>query len=189
MPEVERDTSFDTLPTGLPKLQLRRYTDIMLADLITAANHLVISRYMSDQFPYPYTEEAGREWLDIAAKDDPPSHYGILLGEELVGGIGGSAGEGERTGTFEIGWWLTPQHWGKGITSAAAKALVDEFFGRRGIMRVWAPVMHPNVASAKVAQHAGLIFEGVSPSAYLKGGVRYDMRHFGLTRAQWRQQS
>ncbi len=187
-PDDQRDTSSDTLSTELPSVQLRRYVDTMLSDLVTAANHAEISRYMSDQFPYPYTEQAGREWIDIAAKDDPPLHYGIFVGEELVGGLGGSAGTGEMTGTYEIGWWLTPQYWGKGITSAAARALVNEFFGKRDVMRVWAPVMHPNKASGNVARHAGLVLEGVSPSAYLKGGVRYDMHHFGLTRSQWEQQ-
>lgn len=183
-----RDTSSDTLHTEMSGVQLRRYVHDMLNDLVAAANHAEISRYMGDQFPFPYTEEAGRQWLEIAAKDDPPLQYGIFLGDDLVGGLGGFPGTEERTGTYEIGWWLTPQHWGKGITSAAAKALVDEFFGNRDVMRVWAPVMHPNIASRKVAMYAGLVPEGVSPSAYLKGGVRYDMHHFGLTRSQWQQQ-
>ncbi|MCZ7533074.1 MAG: GNAT family N-acetyltransferase [Acidimicrobiia bacterium] len=185
---VDRESSSDTLDTELMGVQLRRFVDTMLSDLVAAANHVEIPRYMSDQFPHPYTEQAGREWLEIAGKDDPPLHYGIFFGEELVGGLGGSAGQGEMTGTYEIGWWLTPQHWGKGITSAAAKALVNEFFGKRDVMRVWAPVMHPNIASRKVAMYAGLFPEGVSPSAYLKAGVRYDMHHFGLTRSQWQQQ-
>ena len=69
--------------------------------------------------------------------------------------------------------------------SACARVIVDEFIGARGAMRLWAPVMHPNVASAKVAEGAGLRFEGTSRWAYLKGGVRYDQRNYGITRADW----
>ncbi|MBW2471858.1 MAG: GNAT family N-acetyltransferase [Deltaproteobacteria bacterium] len=46
--------------------------------------------------------------------------------------------------------------------------------------------MKPNVASARVAEKAGLRLEGVAPSVYLKRGVRYDQLNYGLTRAQWR---
>jgi RimJ/RimL family protein N-acetyltransferase len=46
-------------------------------------------------------------------------------------------------------------------------------------------VMAPNEASARVAEKAGLRFEGVAPGAYLKGGVRHDQRNFGVTRPQW----
>lgn len=85
---VDRESSSDTLDTELMGVQLRRFVDTMLSDLVAAANHVEIPRYMSDQFPHPYTEQAGREWLEIAGKDDPPLHYGIFFGEELVGGLG-----------------------------------------------------------------------------------------------------
>lgn len=75
--------------------------------------------------------------------------------------------------------------WGRGIASAAASALVDEMFEHRGVMRVWAPVMKGNNASGRMAEKAGLSFEGVLPGAYLKGGVRYDQLLYGLTRAGW----
>ena len=52
-------------------------------------------------------------------------------------------------------------------------------------MRLWAPVMHANIASARVAENAGLTFEGTFPSAYLKNGVRYDQLNYGITRSQW----
>ena len=45
--------------------------------------------------------------------------------------------------------------------------------------------MAPNIASARVAEKAGLVEEGVGRSVYLKGGVRYDQRNFAITREQW----
>jgi RimJ/RimL family protein N-acetyltransferase len=63
--------------------------------------------------------------------------------------------------------------------------LVDEFFGVRGYMRLWAPVMAPNEASKRVAERAGLRLEGIAPSAYLKAGVRHDAWNYGLTRTGW----
>ena len=109
----------------------------------------------------------------------------MFVGDRLVGGVGGVPSKGENTGAVEIGWWLAPDMWGRGITSAAARAIVDELFAHRGAMRVWAPVMQPNLASGRVAEKAGLNLEGVAPDAYLKGGVRYDQMNYGMTRSQW----
>ena len=37
----------------------------------------------------------------------------------------------------------------------------------------------------RVAQKIGMTFEGVSPSRYVKHGVRYDQLNHGITRTQW----
>jgi RimJ/RimL family protein N-acetyltransferase len=157
----------------------------MTSDLVDAANHREVNRYMSDRFPYPYTHAAASDWISFTIEGSEPLNYAVFASGHLVGGVGaGGLGE-ERTGTFEIGWWLTPSHWGRGITSVAASALVDELFGTRGAMALWAPVMAPNLASAAVARKLGMVLEGTRRSVYLKGGVRYHELDFGVTRSQW----
>ena len=177
--------SREVIPTELDGVVLRGYTWDMTDALVAAADDPRISAFMGDMFPSPYTPEAAGEWLAIAGASNPPTQYAVFSGDRLVGGIGGFLFSRENTGGFEIGWWLTPDMWGNGITSAAARVLVDELFAHRGAMRVWAPVMQPNVASGKVAMNAGLVLEGIAPGAYLKRGVRYDQIHSGLPRSPW----
>jgi RimJ/RimL family protein N-acetyltransferase len=174
-----------TLTTAIDGMVLVPYRPAMVTALAAAANDPRINRFMGDEFPYPYSEDDARRWIEMAMEADPPTQYAVVLDGALVGGLGGFAGSGEMAGTTEIGWWLNPEHWGRGITTAAVIALVDEFFSNRDVMRVWAPVMAPNIASRRVAEKVGLRPEGVSPSAYVKNGVRHDQVHFGLTRAQW----
>ena len=140
---------------------------------------------MGDDFPHPYTEEDAEAWIDMAASPSPPTQYAIFVDGSLSGGLGGFPGSGEATGTVEIGWWLHPDQWGRGITSTCASMIVDEFFVHHGAMRCVAPVMAPNLASARVAEKAGLTLEGVEHGAYLKRGVRYDKHVFGITRSAW----
>ena len=188
LPEPDSQTDVDSreaIPTGLDGIVLRAYTWDMADALVAAADDPRIPAYMGDMFPSPYTPEAARDWLGIAGASTPPTQYAVFEGDRLVGGVGGFRFTGENAGGFEIGWWLTPDMWGNGITSAAATALVEELFARRGAMRVWAPVMRPNLASGKVAMNAGLVLEGIAPGAYLKGGVRYDQLNYGMTRSQW----
>lgn len=173
------------IPTNDASVQLREYSTSMVPYLVRAANHPQINRYMGDRFPYPYTTEAATEWIEFTLSEYPPLNYAVFSGDELVGGVGAEHLGVERTGSFEIGWWLTPSVWGSGITSAAAKALVDELFANRGAMTLWAPVMHPNAASAGVARKIGMTLDGRRRSMYLKGGVRYDQLDFVITRDQW----
>lgn len=174
-----------TIPTEIHGIELRPYRADMASALVAAANDERIARFMSDQFPYPYTMEAATAWIERASLDDPPLQFATFVDGTLAGGLGGFLGTAERTGSCEIGWWLNPDYWGRGITSGAVRALIDELFTTHELMRLWAPVMHPNRASARVAEKAGMRFEGVAPSAYLKAGVRYDQLNYGLTREQW----
>jgi RimJ/RimL family protein N-acetyltransferase len=173
------------IPTSLSGVDLRPYTVGMTAELVRAADHPEISRFMTDRFPSPYTMADAEAWVEFAEGSHPPINYAIHLDGVLIGGVGGTEGTGETTGTCEIGWWLTPEWWGRGITTAAASALVDELFEHRGFMRLFAPVMHPNLASARVAEKIGMRLEGRGVSHYLKGGVRYDQLTYGLTRRDW----
>ena len=138
---------------------------------------------MGDMFPHPYTTEAGETWIDMALESE--TQFALLVDGVVAGGMGGFPGKAEATGSMEIGWWLTPEQWGKGVTTAAARAMIDHFFGDLGYMRLWAPVMHRNTASARVAEKCGLTLEGISRSHYLKAGVRYDQLNYAITRADW----
>lgn len=174
-----------SLSTERDDVVLRPYAREMIDDLTEAADDERIPRYMGDQFPSPYTREAAEEWMEIAMSSDPPLHYAIHVDGAFAGGIGALLFKAENSGVAELGWWLNPRHWGNGTTTAAARALIDEMFEHRGLVRLWAPVMHANSASARVAEKAGMTLEGVAPSNYVKRGVRYDQLNYGIVRKQW----
>lgn len=60
----------------------------------------------------------------------------------------------------EIGYVIARPLWGQGYASEAARALVDWAFARPDIFRVWATCDAENLASARVLEKAGLVFEG-----------------------------
>jgi RimJ/RimL family protein N-acetyltransferase len=173
------------LATEHDDIVLRPYGWEMLGDLVPTANHREISLFMGDSFRYPYTEADAREYLEMATNQDPTQHYAVIVEGEFVGGVGYTAYTGEQSGSVHMGWWLTPSSWHKGIMAIAGRALRDDLFINRGVMRIGAPVMHANPASARVAEKIGMRLEGVAPSMYVKFGVRYDQLNFGVTREQW----
>jgi len=59
----------------------------------------------------------------------------------------------------EIGWWIDPSYWGRGLAKEGAPALRDEGFGRVGLARIigrWRP---ENTASGRIMERLGMTFE------------------------------
>ena len=182
---VADDDRGEPIRTLRTDVVLRPYNWGMIDELIEAANDERIPVYMGEMFETPYTRQAAESWLEIATEPSPPLQYAIYVDGAFAGGVGAFLFKAENMGVAEIGWWLNPNYWSMGITSAAVKSFVDEMFENRGLERLWAPVMAPNVASARVAEKAGMHLEGIAPSHYVKGDVRMDALNYGITRAQW----
>jgi RimJ/RimL family protein N-acetyltransferase len=59
----------------------------------------------------------------------------------------------------EIGWWLDPRVWGKGLATEGGVALRDEAFERVKLERIIGRFRPANVASERIMQKLGMIFE------------------------------
>ena len=60
-------------------------------------------------------------------------------------------GSGVDIDEYEIGWWLRPAAWGRGLAREGAAAVRDEAFTRVGAPRVLARIQPANQASLSVA--------------------------------------
>ena len=153
--------------------------------LIAAADDEQIARYMTNQFPYPYTEQDADEWLAICAAQDPPLSFATLVEGVVAGGLGSAPRDDVWSGSAEIGWWLSPRYWNQGITSAAVRRYIRYCFEDLNMHRVDAGVFATNPASASVAEKVGLFFEGIAVDGYLKNDELIDRLQFGLARRDW----
>jgi RimJ/RimL family protein N-acetyltransferase len=63
-------------------------------------------------------------------------------------------------GIVEIGWTIGKAHWGKGIATEAARAVIDHGFRRLGVPAIFAAVHRDNAASLRVAAKLGFIDVG-----------------------------
>jgi len=64
--------------------------------------------------------------------------------------------DGHKAG---IGYLIARPLWGQGYATEAARALVDWAFAQPAIYRVWGMCDAENLASARVLEKAGLVFE------------------------------
>lgn len=80
--------------------------------------------------------------------------------DEVVGGCGLHGRLGLHG--LEIGYWVHVVHSGRGVATAAARALTDAAFALPGIERVRIRCEDGNVRSARVPEKLGYSFRGVT---------------------------
>jgi ribosomal-protein-alanine N-acetyltransferase len=59
----------------------------------------------------------------------------------------------------EIGWWLTPRYWGRGLASEAASAVMSEARKSLKTKRIVAIAVAENYASRRIMQKIGMRYE------------------------------
>lgn len=142
--------------------------------LVRSANNRKIWRNLTHRFPHPYTEADADVWLAQIAQSQPPTHWAIEVDGEAVGGIGVEIGEGVYAQSAHFGYWLAEPCWGRGITTAAARACLDHVFATLPLVRLEAPVFEWNPASMRVLEKCGFAREGVLRRSAFKDGRLID---------------
>ena len=111
----------------------------------------------------PATEESMTTFFAIAEEQWAQRRdFGYSIVDEhdsVVGGCGLHARIGPNG--LEIGYWVHVDWIGKGVATAAARALTDAAFGIEGIERVRIQCEDVNVRSARVPEKLGYTFAGV----------------------------
>ena len=79
---------------------------------------------------------------------------------ENVGAIGYNNHSAQHQ-KCEVGYWLLPQYWGKGLVSEALQHMTAYLFREKKLHRIEALVEEENLASCRVATRAGFRLEGL----------------------------
>ena len=85
----------------------------------------------------------------------------------------------------ELGYWVAPPAWGKGVATEASRALVGHAFTELRMQRVWAQHFSRNVASGRVMQKIGMRHEGTLRRHYRRFGELLDAEVYGLLSSEW----
>lgn len=80
----------------------------------------------------------------------------------------------------EIGFWLLPEYWGRGIIATSARLICDHAFSKMGIHRIEAVVETANNNSKRVMEKLGFVLEGTQQDAEVKDGLFISMHLYAL---------
>ncbi|KAM0465818.1 hypothetical protein ACHAPV_000762 [Trichoderma viride] len=168
----------------LKKSVIRRYRASDADAIVRGANTHLVSQYMSDAFPSPYTLESAERWIKIASEEGALEFAICTLDNNtVIGGCGFQHLKGVESRTKVLGYWLSPDYWGQGIMTEAIAGLSRWVFEQvPTLLRLHASVIEENEGSMKVLKRAGYEYEGTKRMAVYKDGKISNIVMFGFTR-------
>ena len=164
---------------------LRKWEPGDLGSLLKYADNFEIAKNLMNRYPYPYTEEAGRQFIEFSRTAGPSHIFAIEIEGEAAGSIGIHLMEDIFCKNAELGYWLGEPFWSKGITTLAVGQMLDYAFETFDIERVFARPFHTNLASQRVLEKAGFVLEACLRSTIFKNGLFYDELIYGIKRGDW----
>jgi RimJ/RimL family protein N-acetyltransferase len=117
------------------------------------------------KIPFPYTEKDADAWVRhrLQAGATQPKETSFALRQQdgyLIGGAGFMPCTAPHRA--EMGYWVASAYRGRGLASAAVKALVNYGFRELGYRRIEATAFHDNKASHRVLEKKRLPARGPS---------------------------
>lgn len=159
---------------------LRKWALRDLESLIKHADNFNIAKNMSDAFPFPYTEEFGRRYIERAISTIPTQVFAITTNDEAIGSIGVYPQTDIHCRNAEMGYWLAEEYWGQGIMTKAISLMVDYSFKNLNIDRIFARPFGTNTASQRTLEKAGFILEYRFEKTIFKNGEYLDELYYAI---------
>lgn len=166
---------------------IRPWREDDAASLARHANSRRVWENLRDGFPHPYTEIHAARFLAHATHVKPPRHFAIVVDEETIGGIGYHLDDDASPCGAELGYWLNESYWGRGIGTAAVRAVTAlAFEAHTPLDRIYAVSFAWNGASARVLEKSGYTLERTIRHGAIKDGRAVDQVLYAVVREEGR---
>lgn len=147
-------------------------------------NNKSIIKNLSDEYHYPFSDADAERY--IRSYQDPSSTNFAVTSDgnigNIIGGIELIFKEDPRVALIE--GWLGESYWNKGTGREMFKILSIYALDNYSIEQVEARVYLWNMASARMLEAAGFLFNGVKSKGSMKGGVPVDIVSYIFRRNQ-----
>jgi RimJ/RimL family protein N-acetyltransferase len=138
---------------------------------------------MRDAFPHPYTMADAVAFLTVAMAMQPRTWFAVTVDDQAVGGIGYTLHADVERVSAEIGYWLGSAFWGRGIMTAALRAVTACAFREHPeLRRIYAVPYVTSTTSARVLEKVGYRLEGRMRQSVIKDGNVLDQFMYAILR-------
>lgn len=163
-------------------IRLEKWSFAFAKPIAEGAKDARVSRFLRDSFPYPYTEEDALAFIRFACAESARGDYyrAIVVDGTAAGAVAVTRGKDVFQKSGELGYWLSPAYWGRGVMTAAVRAACADVFAGTDIVRIYAEPFAVNTASCKVLEKCGFAREGVKQKSVYKRGKFFDSVMYAL---------
>lgn len=154
-----KERKFPTFETD--RLLLNEIQTSDQKNIYKGLSHPEVFRYYGVQYSSFEETQEQMDWYTNLKKSNSGLWWAIRLKEsnEFCGAIGINDHHPEFH-KAEIGFWLLPDYWGKGIIVEAASTILPFLFDHKGLHRIEAYVEVGNHNSARLLKKLGFEIEG-----------------------------
>ena len=145
-------------------------------------NHPDVRRYAGGDVPHN-RQRYEDERFDVISGGDV-FHALVRAESQRVGDVS-LAPIDERRGWANLGYWVHPDHWGKGYATEAASLAVTHGFEELALHRVSATIVADNEASKRVVEKLGFVHEGTKRDDAFVGGEYVDREVYAVLADGW----
>ena len=153
--------------------------DFIATDICRVADRRIAEN--TRRLPHPYLQDHAVEFVRVIAHTRETAFL-IEQNHTPIGMVGVDWREPDAP---ELGYWLGVDHWGQGLATEAARAVIDFTFEQfdTGQLRAGARVANP--ASRNVLEKCGFQWSGVELHRFQSLGSSTPVDCFRLTRSVW----
>jgi ribosomal-protein-alanine N-acetyltransferase len=188
-PAIPRLAELD-LALATPRLRLRRFEDPDVDDIWPVVSNPEFPKMMSWAAHTDRNETLG---FVRAASKSLEQNTGVVWAIEHEQRVIGSIGldsmvfalRAWRIDRAELGFWLAPEHWNKGLMTEAADAVVRCAFQTIGLHKVTVGCIADNAASRRVIEKLGFRYVGRLEDDVWRDGKWHAHLRYELTAPEW----
>ena len=162
------------------RLTLRKPT---LAD-VNAIARLANDRRIAEntRLPHPYSQDHAVDFVRHVASRPRDVVFLIEQNYTPIGMVGANWREADAP---ELGYWLGVDHWGQGLATEAARAVIDFTFEEFDIAFLRSGARVANPASRNILEKCGFQWSGVELHRFEALGSSTPVDCFRLSRGVW----
>jgi [ribosomal protein S5]-alanine N-acetyltransferase len=162
-------TSFPVFET--PRLFLRQFTNADLGNVFRGLSHPQVIKYYGVSYTSLEATKGQLKFFSDLEQQGTGIWWAVcsLDNKEFFGAAGFNNMIKEHK-KAEIGFWLLPKYWGKGIINEALPTIYNFGFNKLSLHRIEALVETENFASKKVLAKQGFEKEGTLKDYEFKNG-------------------
>ncbi|MDZ5471392.1 GNAT family protein [Bacillus sp. 31A1R] len=174
---------YENLPTlETERLILRKITLEDVEDMFSYGSNEEVSKYVTWNTHQTLADSKGFiEFILNQYEQGKVAPWGIEYKEngQFIGTIDFVWWQPQQK-TAEIGYVIHQDYWGKGITTEAAKALIQLGFEKMDLARIQARCFVENIGSERVMEKAGMSYEGTLRKGMFIKGKHQDLKMYAI---------
>jgi ribosomal-protein-alanine N-acetyltransferase len=186
-------TKIDEILKDLPTLETER----LILRKMAPSDAEAVFAYASDREVTRYviwethrTVEDSRAFLEFESskrESGGEPEWGIVYkGDHCFVGTCGIVSWEPDHARAELGYVLSRDYWGRGLMVEAVRAVISFGFQRMDLNRIEARCTAENVASARVMEKAGMVYEGTLRQREVIKGAYRDVKVYAILRREFR---